>query len=145
MVADVTKFITAGNAVFTLTSKTSGRSFTYQVQHKAGKPWFVSVLTGPDNTSDYTFIGTIFAQEAAQQLAFPFTVFRHSKKSPVGADALSVKAFQWFWDHLFNHGRTPDGVEFRHEGRCGRCGRRLTTPESVDRGLGPECAERNEE
>lgn len=25
-------------------------------------------------------------------------------------------------------------------GRCGRCGRRLTDPESIRRGIGPECA-----
>lgn len=26
------------------------------------------------------------------------------------------------------------------EGKCGRCARRLTTPESVQLGFGPECA-----
>ena len=30
--------------------------------------------------------------------------------------------------------------EFRHEGRCGRCGRALTVPESIDTGFGPHCA-----
>jgi hypothetical protein len=29
-----------------------------------------------------------------------------------------------------------------HEGRCGACGRRLTTPESISSGLGPVCAGR---
>jgi hypothetical protein len=27
-----------------------------------------------------------------------------------------------------------------HEGRCGRCGRKLTVPESIESGFGPECA-----
>ena len=26
-----------------------------------------------------------------------------------------------------------------HEGRCGRCGRKLTVPESIEAGYGPEC------
>ena len=34
----------------------------------------------------------------------------------------------------------PKTVEVWHEGICGRCGRKLTVPESVERGLGPECA-----
>jgi hypothetical protein len=33
----------------------------------------------------------------------------------------------------------PDGVVIWHEGRCGRCGRRLTVPESIESGYGPEC------
>jgi hypothetical protein len=38
-------------------------------------------------------------------------------------------------------GKTPAEVDLEvwHEGRCGACGRRLTVPESIERGLGPEC------
>lgn len=31
--------------------------------------------------------------------------------------------------------------EFLEANRCGRCGRKLTDPESIVRGIGPECAE----
>ncbi len=31
------------------------------------------------------------------------------------------------------------GYKLVHEGRCGRCGRTLTVPESVTEGIGPEC------
>ena len=31
------------------------------------------------------------------------------------------------------------GFNLHHEGRCCRCGRVLSTPESCDRGIGPEC------
>jgi hypothetical protein len=34
----------------------------------------------------------------------------------------------------------PGSVDVLHSGRCGRCGRTLTTPDSIERGLGPECA-----
>lgn len=30
-------------------------------------------------------------------------------------------------------------VEIWHEGKCGRCGRQLTVPESIESGFGPEC------
>jgi hypothetical protein len=33
-----------------------------------------------------------------------------------------------------------NGCEVYHEGRCGRCNRKLTVPESIETGLGPECA-----
>jgi UDP-N-acetylglucosamine 2-epimerase len=33
-------------------------------------------------------------------------------------------------------------IEVFHMGACLRCGRALTTPESITRGLGPDCAER---
>jgi hypothetical protein len=36
----------------------------------------------------------------------------------------------------------PGGYKIHHEGRCGKCGRLLTVPESVETGIGPECAKR---
>ena len=92
------------------------------------KPWFVQLLTGSDNESDYTFFGTIFADGS----------FRLSRKSPIGPDAPSVKGFDWIWRHL-QAGNLPETVEVHHEGRCGRCGRALTVPESIESGFGPEC------
>jgi hypothetical protein len=34
------------------------------------------------------------------------------------------------------------GWKVHHEGRCGRCGRTLTVPESIESGIGPECAKK---
>jgi len=31
------------------------------------------------------------------------------------------------------------GLNFFHEGKCGKCGRKLTTPESIKNGFGPTC------
>ncbi len=33
----------------------------------------------------------------------------------------------------------PDGLEVREEDLCGCCGRALTDPVSIDRGIGPDC------
>jgi len=60
-------FVLGGNATFTASSTKGGR-FTYRVRlakPRAGQAddgtrrWFVAVLTGPDNSSDYTYLGTI--------------------------------------------------------------------------------------
>lgn len=34
----------------------------------------------------------------------------------------------------------PQKMAVYHSGRCGSCGRELTTPESIRRGLGKKCA-----
>jgi hypothetical protein len=126
------QFILAGNAVFTLTSQKSGVSFTYRVKQGEGNsPHFVSVLTGSNNEEDYTFLGTVFEG----------STYRHGKKSPLQQSAPSAKAFEWFWKHL-NQGESPAHCEMRHVGRCGRCGRPLTVPTSIDSGFGPECLRR---
>lgn len=132
---DGLKFILAGNATFTLRSSRTGDRRTYKIQASEdkgdGKPtvWFVRTLTGPDNTADYAYIGMI-----SNDLHF-----RTTKASRMGADSIPVKAFSWTLDKLTTIGTAP-GVEVWHVGRCGRCGRELTVPESIACGFGPECA-----
>lgn len=67
--------------------------------------------------------------------------FKHGVKSRVSPEAPSVKGFAWIVSRLAAGRDVADQVELRHEGSCGRCGRKLTTPESIDTGLGPVCAE----
>ena len=52
---------------------------------------------------------------------------------------VSVQAFIWFLNRI-EADKPTDGFEFWHEGKCGRCGRKLTVPESIEAGIGPECA-----
>jgi hypothetical protein len=33
----------------------------------------------------------------------------------------------------------PECIEIWHEGKCGKCGRQLTVPSSIETGIGPEC------
>ena len=59
---------------------------------------------------------------------------------PLTASDMKVKAFEWFWYKLTIPGRVlPEQFEFYHEGRCCVCARRLTVPESITDGVGPEC------
>ena len=123
-------FALAGNATFTVTSVKTGTRFTYKVrQPNPEAPHFVKVLTGSDNENSYTFLGTIFSDGT----------FRHGKKSPIGPDAPSSKAFSYVWTHL---DELTGKVEIHHEGKCCRCGRKLTVPESIESGIGPECREK---
>lgn len=119
------------SAVFTLVSKVTGTRFTFRIRcpkdANGSGIRFVDVLTGPENTSDFSWLGMITAQRG----------FVHGRKSRISPEAPSAKAFAWFWRNVGS-----ESVEMWHTGRCGRCGRELTVPESVATGIGPVCASR---
>jgi len=127
---DINKFALAGNATFTVTSKKSGTRFTFKVRQKdPTTPHFVSLLNGSDNESSYCFLGSIFNGDK----------YFHGRKSRVTPEAPSAKAFVWVWNHRDDADLT-EKIEIHHEGKCCRCGRKLTVPSSIESGLGPECA-----
>ena len=123
-------FLFGGNAIFTVQNTATGNRFTFKVrQPKPDAPHFVSVMTGSDNESSYEFLGTIFNR----------ATYRPGSRSKIAQDAPSAVAFAWFFKKLVS-ASVPAIVHICHCGRCGRCGRLLTTPESIDLGIGPECA-----
>lgn len=147
MPLELKAFMLAGNATFTLQNDRTGNRFTYKVtQAKAkteGAPmpavWFVKVLTGPDNEACYEFVGTVFGGVTGSLSEGARPYFRHSGKSRIGEEAKSVEVFKWL---LANIDALPPFITAHHEGRCGRCGRKLTVPESIESGFGPECGGR---
>jgi len=137
--ADVLRFVLAGNSHFTLRSERTRDRITFRVR-KADKRtddenerWFVSYLMGPNNERNYVYVGMVFANPNG--ISYRFT---RTRKSP-GTDTKQFKAFRYLFERI-EDGASPDSLEFWHEGRCGRCSRLLTTPESVESGIGPICA-----
>jgi Family of unknown function (DUF6011) len=137
---DCQAYCIGGDAKLTLVSKRTGVRFTYRITRAPENKrfplpaYFVSVLTGPDNETNYRFFGTM---RGAYNL-----LYRYSDKAKVSETAPSVKAFAWFFDRVFLQGVVPAELEIWHEGRCSRCHKPLTDPESIRRGLGPICAEK---
>lgn len=124
----IRRFVLAGDAVITLQSERTGSHFTYRVRKaKEGETYFVSVLSGAE---DYRYMGILIGERLT---------FRHTFKAKVTADSPSFRGFAYFWNHV-SGSRMPPHMKVRHEGQCGRCGRPLTHPDSVDRGIGPDCA-----
>lgn len=133
----IREFILAGNALFTLKSLRTGKHFTFKVKRRMQvdpqtctqvplqpASWVVNVLNGPDNTSNYKYLGHINAEEQ---------FFTSAQMTP------ARKGFAWCWKNLE---RCGERFEFRHAGRCGRCGRLLTHPDSIESGIGPECQDK---
>lgn len=131
----IKNFIFGGNAHFTLVSERTGRRFTYRARtNAAGRLIFVDLLTGSDNDNDYSFAGTV-------RSADPYE-FRYSDKSTIAPDAAGITAITWLFTRLRYERPITKGTQFWHDGHCARCGRRLTTPESIELGIGPVCAEK---
>jgi len=136
------EFFTGGHAVFTI-SNPRGEHYTYRIQKVNntgfnriyGPSYFVHLLTGPDNTSSFTYLGA-YRPDAGK--------LRLTKGSRLPADSKPVRVFDWGVSRVVWGGMLPVGYIIQHEGRCCRCGRRLTVPESIESGIGPECAKRAE-
>lgn len=129
-------FALGGNATFTLVSKKTGNRFTFRVRKgkQPSAPHFVSLMNGPDNERNFEFLGTIFGDGRN---------FVHGKKSRISREAPSARAFAWLWDNVTANDVCPASAEFHHEGKCCCCGRKLTVPESIVSGIGPECAKKH--
>jgi hypothetical protein len=130
----------AGKSIFTVENINSGNWFTYKVESVKKKKGdletsvhFVSVLRGENNTKDYMFIGTIFGYKNKGK------VYRHSENSHAGKDALSAKVIDWI---VRNLDKPFNSIKIYHMGMCCKCGKELTTPDSIRSGIGPKCGNR---
>jgi hypothetical protein len=123
------KFIFAGNAIFTLESEKTGNRYTYKVNKCEDKKdfYFVGLLVGPDNEYDYKYIGVIDKNN-----------FRTTKASKLTNNSTPVIAFNFFLKKMNKLNAIPE-LKIYHMGKCAKCGRPLTTPESIKNGLGPIC------
>jgi hypothetical protein len=152
------------NGTFTLTNRTSGAHRTYRVhtvpdddpaEGLRGRR-IVSILTGPENTSDYTPFGFV-ERHPDTWGGWAIRVWQRYR-SP--GDPVHVDAYHW-GDDWGQHVKLAamllcmmlrrtdcyfaDRYDLLEERRCRRCDRALTTPESIEAGIGPVCIQREVE
>ena len=142
-------YILGGEAIFSLVSIATGKKFTYKCvqatrwDNKLNKKvpydrWFLSVLTGPDNNSDYTYAGTIDEKNNIGRW-----IIRTTTKSGMTSEADSFQAFVTVFDILQSSVERINAYRQKlliyHDGNCSKCGRTLTDPVSVSVGQGPVC------
>lgn len=132
-------FATGGNATLTIRSTKTEVRFTYRIRVAGDKPgrkpgpiiWFVSVMAGPDNETSFLYFGNI-----RSNMEFDY----NKAKAKISHMDERVVAFDWMWHWVrAEKQENVDKLEVWHEGRCGKCGRKLTVPESIESGFGPEC------
>jgi len=130
------EFCLGGHAVFTVQNDATGEHRTYKIKVSKPNPrypnpaFFVGLLAGPDNVSSYQYLGMLNATTGAVTL---------TRKSRMTDDSKAVKGVRWTLAKIWNNLEIPEGIQVRHVGKCGCCGRALTEPESLDRGIGPIC------
>ena len=132
------KFLTGGHAIFTV-SNPAGEYHTYKVsapadQNESNPIWFVSKLIGPNNTDDYAYLGILTSKGEV----------RWTDKSKFVPNSQAFKVAKWAIERTFREDARPlaEGYKISHIGKCGVCGRPLTTPESIECGIGPICLEK---
>jgi len=139
-IADFNWFF-GGNATFTVENP-QGEYYTFKVnrpkvdERNPNPPYFIKVMTGPDNESSYTYMGVL---KRHGDLAGTVKLTRGSK---VQADDRRIRIAEWAIRKVLTN-TIPQGYKIMHAGRCCVCGRKLTTPESIARGIGPKCEGRN--
>lgn len=125
------EFILAGNAEFTIKNSETGNEYTFKITQNEddyNKPHWVQVKEG----SEYKNIGVIFDSK----------IFKHYRKCQLPIQSTEFKTFNWLWGVYNQSGNFPPQITIKHIGKCGRCGRKLTTTKSIVNGLGPVCAKK---
>lgn len=130
------------NGAITITSPKGGHR-TFEIKTKKSNATFaagkriLALLSGPDNTMDYQ--GFAFVDDAGV----------HVWRKKQSGDPKNPSAFEVYAkmvQSLSTEGEASRyykmGYRVEHERTCRRCNRRLTNPESIQSGLGPECAGR---
>ena len=142
-------FFLAGQALFTVSPSAEfvakhGRShYTYLIDrvdhaavddYPARSSYYVRMLAGPDNTSDYLYLGMLLPSAGR--------IFT-TRASRLPKDSLAFEIVQRVLMRVWagqGEAIAASGWKVQHCGRCGRCGRTLTRPESIESGIGPECS-----
>lgn len=122
------------NGTFTIHSPAGGHR-TFQIKTaKAGKlkgSRILALLTGPNNSDDYTGFGFVTDQGISL-----WSRFRNTGDWAKYAEMLWSLATEGESSRYY-----ALGYRLLASSLCLRCNRKLTTPESLARGIGPECAQ----
>lgn len=123
------------NGIYTVVMGSERRTIRVRDDWRADAPkgsQVAQVLTGPTNTTDYT--GFAFLSGTTIRMWKKYQ--GDNRINPAMAALAFLLGGRENWE---NSGK----VYAKESGNCYRCSRVLTTPESIARGIGPECAKKS--
>ena len=133
---EIQLYVYGGKGRFRMKSKASDKEFVYKISPMSKRnerydeyTFYVSLVV--DGGSD--FLGVMKAED---------NHYIHSKRSFHKFDSPAVKGVRWLLHQFTTDNDFPEMMEFFHMGVCSCCGKALTTPESVEMGIGPVCFKR---
>lgn len=116
-------YMFAGKAIFTVESTKIDKRYTYKVKKSTDNLYRVSFMY---DTDKYRFMCVI-----GKDSMCTFNI-------KCGEEDPRYKMFRRFCDFVSTN-TYPDTCKIYKSKYCARCGRLLTTPESIETGLGPNC------
>lgn len=133
---NVLRFITAGKSEFSIKNEVTGTHYTYKVMK----------ARNPQRDSKAVF----FIRVCYEYLNFQYAgcliigqdnsiTYSKGVTGKIDSDAPSIKGLLWLFDKAVHNKPIDKRMGIYHFGRCARCGKVLTDPESVRIGLGPDC------
>lgn len=147
-------FVFAGNATFTIRNTKTGTRFTYKIRKsKTNKvKFYVNSMRGP---GIFAKMGVIIGIDKDYYLPYdwkeklqmarknfaalypghPFPEKEYTNKNMSESLKMFIKFLGWYKGNV----EKIENHEIWHEGICGKCGRKLTVPYSIEVGIGPEC------
>lgn len=127
----IMEYILGGKSEFTLSQEVEGK-----------KPIQSRYRVTANDTRDFYFIYVWDGQKFQYQGYFGLRSRMIKKAKNLRDDEVdpkSLKALEWVFCHA---DKLPRCVHIYHNGKCSRCGRKLTDAESLRTGLGPTCRKR---
>lgn len=130
------QFMLSGKAIFICHNIHTDNKYKYKVYKADHKQiYYVSVYLN----GEYNYIGIIKLNINNTTIPNkPIPIYIYSNKSNIPKYSASIKGFDYIITHLVNN-NISSSYKFYHVGKCGRCGRPLTTKESIQQGYGAEC------
>lgn len=134
-VSDLCNFLFLGKAFVTVRSLKTGRHFTYKIV-KPKK----STNYHPNRDNVYfVWVKTVGNRFIYLGMVKNYTSFTTTRSSRLNRCSQHFKACKYLLDVALKGNEIPADLEVYHIGRCGICGRTITNPKSLYRGIGPEC------
>ena len=135
-ISKLNQFFFAGRSTLTFRNNEKGTHITVRVKQLKDRKdrktllpiFYVFVSLVGDSEYGFRFGGTIFKDSLHLKLG-----------RDVEAGGQLHKVMEFIMGALANPESLKKRVSLLHEGKCCRCSRQLTHPESINTGFGPEC------
>ncbi len=138
-VPELRTFIYSGKADFSVINEITENIITFRALPTSHKKTSFDIDVKKQDTIDTIF--NIFKADTSYPwihlgIMKKLRLYTQHRNSQIQSE---TKLFIWLLDHLRTNMPITSCIKLVHNGKCGRCGRRLTDDTSLKQGFGPHC------